>query len=170
MRTVYFVAVAIAGLLSLSAQAWCQGAQYGRSESNAAVYLPDDRVSPGAIRTTDAGEICAKTFRTAKYRKTTASTKKKVYAEYGVTPNKGICKGGCEVDHRVPLELGGEDVIENLWPQPSEPAPGFHQKDILENWLKHSVCIDKTMTLKQAQKALLGDWFAAYEQMPAGKR
>lgn len=127
-----------------------------------AVYLPDDSVTPGIIRTSDQSEICDPAFRTAPFRKTTQSTKNKVYIEYGVEPNKGICAGGCEIDHRVPLELGGLDDIRDLWPQPSRPVPGFHQKDIFENFLKHSVCIDKTMTLKEAQAALLGDWYAEY--------
>lgn len=160
------LAIALACQFLLAGWGCAQTARYERSEANRAVYLPDGGISPGAIRTSDEKQICGKKFRTAPYRKTTDSTKKKVYAEYGVEPNKGICKGGCEVDHRVPLELGGEDAIENLWPQPSEPAPGFHQKDILENYLKHAVCIEKTMTLAQAQKALLGDWFEAYEKMP----
>jgi hypothetical protein len=155
-----------AALLCVSGQASAQQAKYERSEANAAVYLPDDRVTPGAVRTSDASEICAKSFRTAPFRKTTAKMKKTAYALYGVKPNAGICKGGCEVDHRLPLELGGDDVQANLWPQPSRPVPGFHQKDILENYLKHAVCIDKTLTLKQAQAQLLGDWYKAFEKMP----
>lgn len=126
------------------------------------VYLPDDSVTPGVIRTSDQSAICDKDFRTAPFRKTTQSMKDHVYTAYGVERNKGVCAGGCEVDHRVPLELGGLDDIRNLWPEPSRPVPGFHQKDILENYLKHSVCIDQTMTLKQAQAALMGDWYKAY--------
>ncbi len=126
------------------------------------VYLPDDSVTPGVIRTTDQSEICSPKFRTAPFRLTTTAMKNEVYKEYGVTRNKGICKGGCEVDHRVPLELGGKDDIGNLWPQPSQPAPGFHEKDKLENALKKAVCKDKTMTLAEAQKQLMGDWYQAY--------
>jgi hypothetical protein len=153
-------------LLCAPAVMCAQTAKYAHSEKNAAVYLPDDRVTPGTVRTSDANEICAKTFRTAPFRNTTEKMKNDAYKAYGVERNKGVCKGGCEVDHRLPLELGGNDVQENLWPQPSQPVPGFHQKDILENYLKHAVCIDKTMTLKQAQSALLGDWYDAYQKMP----
>jgi hypothetical protein len=140
-------------------------AHYGR---HGRVYLPDDSVSPGVIRTTDQNEICNPKFRTAPFRLTTQAMKNAVYREYGVQPNKGICvskkknTSGCEVDHRVPLELGGLDDIHNLWPQPSVPAPGYHEKDKLENWLKRRVCVDKKISLADAQKALMGDWYDAY--------
>lgn len=132
------------------------------------VYLPDDSVTPGVIRTTDQSEICDPAFRTKPYRLTTQAMKNEAYREYGVERMKGVCIGGCEVDHRIPLELGGLDDIKNLWPQPSRPVPGFHQKDILENYLKHSVCIDKTMTLKQAQAVLQGDWYVGYMKAHLG--
>lgn len=153
--------IVVAALLALDLAA-ATGAKYGHSTKNEQVLLPDDVFTPGLIRSTDDSEICDPKFRTKPFRKTTQSTKNKVYAEYGVEPNKGICKGGCEVDHRVPLELGGMDDIRNLWPQPSQPVPGFHQKDILENWLKRQVCKEHTMTLKQAQEALMRDWYQGY--------
>ena len=133
------------------------------------VYLPDDTVTPGVIRTTNQSEICDPKFRTAPYRLTTQAMKNEVYKEYGVERNKDVCLGGCEVDHRVPLELGGLDDIRNLWPQPSQPKPGFHEKDKLENWLREQVCIEKKMLLTDAQKALIGDWFSAYEKIPTGE-
>lgn len=137
------------------------GGAYGHS---GAVLLPNPAMTPGVVRTTDAKAICAASFRTAKYRHTTASTKKAVYREYGATPNKGICAGGCEVDHLIPLELGGADDIKNLWPQPSQPAPGFHEKDKLENYLHRQVCAGN-MPLVQAQTALVVDWYKAYVQL-----
>lgn len=143
-----------------------QQAGYGRSEANAAVFLPDGQETPGVIRTRDAGEICAKSFRTKPFRKTTAKMKASVYRAYGVAPRKGICRGGCEVDHLVPLELGGLDDVKNLWPQPSKPRPGFHEKDKLENYLHREVCAGR-MLLPDAQKALMGDWYATFEEMPA---
>ena len=128
------------------------------------IALPNVQLTPGAIRTTDSKEICASTFRTAPFRHTTQSTKNKVYAEYGVAPNRGLCKGGCEVDHLIPLELGGLDDIRDLWPQPSQPTPGFHEKDKLENYLHRQVC-DGKVSLADAQAALRIDWYAAYLQM-----
>jgi hypothetical protein len=151
----------LAALVFLCATpAFAQTAHYGHHGN---VVLPDDKVTPGVIRTTDASEICAPSFRTKPFRLTTQAMKNQVYKAYGVERNKGMCKGGCEVDHRVPLELGGLDDVKNLWPQPSQPAPGFHEKDKLENALKRAVCTDKKMTLKQAQDALRGDWYEAFK-------
>ena len=130
-------------------------------------FLPDPVVTPGVIRTTDASEICDPKFRTAPFRLTTQKMKNTVYVEYGVERNKGFCLGGCEVDHLVPLELGGLDDVKNLWPQPSQPTPGFHEKDKLENYLRHHVCIEKDIKLADAQKALQGDWYASYQKMVA---
>jgi hypothetical protein len=44
------------------------------------------------------------------------------------------------LDHLVPLEMGGADTIENIWPQ-CGPVGGtlrqryFKQKDVVENYL-----------------------------------
>jgi hypothetical protein len=122
------------------------------------VVLPDPGVTPGAARTTDAKEICAEGFRTGPFRKTTRATKAQAYEEYGVEPNKGMCAGGCEVDHLIPLFDGGEDVLANLWPQPSKGI-GFHQKDVLEVALHRMVCAGK-ITLPEAQRCIAENWWA----------
>lgn len=95
--------------------------------------------------------------------------KNEVYAEYGVERDKGICKGGCEIDHLVSLEIGGADAVKNLWPQPSQPKPGFHEKDILENWLHAQVCSGK-MDLAEAQATIRTDWYAEYLEMQKEKQ
>jgi len=124
--------------------------------------LPDARCTPGAIRTTDARAICAPTFRTGPYRHTTASTKRRVFAEYGITHHR---PGQYEVDHLIPLELGGADVIANLWPEAALPIPGFHQKDKLENYLCREVCAGR-ITLPVAQRCLSDNWLTCAHQLP----
>ena len=57
-----------------------------------------------------------------------------VYAEYGVIYPQA--PGAFEVDHFIPLEIGGSNDLTNLWPEPAAPTPGFHQKDQFEN-LEH---------------------------------
>jgi hypothetical protein len=94
--------------------------------------------------------------------------KNETYAAYGVERNKGICAGGCEVDHLISLEIGGADDIENLWPQPSQPRPGYREKDVLENWLHKQVCTGK-MSLAEAQQGIVLDWYGLYLKMKRAK-
>lgn len=123
--------------------------------------LPDPKLTPGAIRTSDATEICAKSFRTKKYRKTTQLMKKQVCTNYHITVKCPNAKT-MEIDHDLPLELGGQDNMNNLWPQ---MAPEFHKKDVLENKLHHLVCIDKSMTLPAAQSCIISDWAICYRKI-----
>ena len=46
----------------------------------------------------------------------------------------------CELDHLVPLELGGADTLDNIWPQCGPNGVGLHEryfklKDMVENYL-----------------------------------
>jgi len=142
--------------------------------------LADPKLTPGKIRhELDTRAVC-----TTKWGKdervVTEEMKKQVYAEYHLVPNKGACKpiphknkkgetvipkSGCEIDHRVSRELAGADDMANLWAQPylTPQQPGAYAKDRLENFLHRQVCSGK-LTLKQAQDALLGDWYAAYQK------
>lgn len=69
-----------------------------------------------------------------------------------------------ELDHLIPLELGGSDAIENLWPQAAVPSPGFHEKDKVEIYLKQRVCTGK-MSLAEAQRSIATNWIQVYKDM-----
>lgn len=130
--------------------------------------LPNHRLTPGVIRVTGAAgqkEICAAGFRTGPFRLTTAAMKKQVCAEYHVT--RCPKQGEMEIDHLVPLELGGKDDVRNLWVQFAKYAdgsPGFHVKDQLENELHRRVC-KEGMPLPDAQKCLQGNWIRCYKKL-----
>jgi hypothetical protein len=62
------------------------------------------------------------------------------------------------------LELGGSNDLKNLWPEPAEPRPGFHEKDRVENYLHRQVCSGR-MSLADAQKQIQTDWLAVYEKI-----
>jgi hypothetical protein len=72
-----------------------------------------------------------------------------------VTLRSGPC---CEFDHLVSREIGGADVVENLWPQPWTEAK---KKDQPENLLHKLVC-DGKVPLKTVQAAIASDWAKAY--------
>jgi hypothetical protein len=83
-----------------------------------------------------------------------------VFAAYGVPYPEP--SGAYELDHLIPLELGGDNSDRNLWPEPSQPTPGYHQKDQLENRLHDLVC-SGNLDLSKAQTAIATDWKAAYQ-------
>jgi hypothetical protein len=85
-----------------------------------------------------------------------------VYAEYGITERN---PGDFEVDHLVPLELGGSNDIANLWPEAAAPPPGFHQKDQVENYLHDQVC-SGSMNLLDAQRAIATNWLDVFQRLP----
>jgi hypothetical protein len=73
-----------------------------------------------------------------------------------------------ELDHLIPLELGGcPDCPTNLWMEPWS-SPGAHEKDAVENYLHREVCSDR-LSLGEAQKLIAGDWFAVYKSLQSEK-
>src|SRR6185369_8516238 len=95
--------------------------------------LPDHACSPGAVFDTATREIICVAGYTKTVRSVSTSVKKKIYAEYGIT--YPVPFGSYEVDHLIPLELGGSNDKANLFPEAADPAPGFKEKDLVENYL-----------------------------------
>jgi hypothetical protein len=93
-------------------------------------------------------------------RHTSGKLKALIYREYGLNRSGG----NYEIDHLIPLELGGADVRENLWPESWDTQPwNAHVKDRLERYLHQGVCFDP-MPLQQAQREIAKDWIAAYQK------
>ncbi len=119
--------------------------------------LPDPSCTPGAAMGITTTEVC--TTGTKGRRAVTTEMKHQVYASYGLTPQP---EGTYEVDHFIPLELGGSNDLANLWPEAANPKPGFREKDCVENYLHAQVCTTKTMTLAEAQRAISTNWLDVY--------
>ena len=85
-----------------------------------------------------------------------------VCTKYGIEQHS---PGQYEVDHLIPLELGGSNDIANLWPEAASPKSGFHEKDQVENYLHDQVC-SGAISLKDAQTQIATDWLAVYHRMP----
>jgi hypothetical protein len=102
---------------------------------------------------------------TRERRHVEASVHRQAFSEYGISYPEP--RGAFEVDHLIPLELGGDNVIENLWAEPASPKPGFHEKDLVENYLHKQVC-SGAMTLDAAQKVIATDWISVWRKMNGG--
>jgi hypothetical protein len=121
--------------------------------------LPDPRLTPGAVLTSDAAIVCqpgyAKTV-----RHTSGQLKHEIYAEYGIPPRAGHY----EIDHLIPLGIGGADVAANLWPQSYDTAPwNARVKDRLEDRLHAMVCVG-AVPIQQAQREIAVYWIGAYRK------
>ena len=124
--------------------------------------LPDPACTPGAVfPKATAEQICTPGY-SSKVRNVPSAVKDKVYAEYGITSHE---PGQYEVDHLVALELGGSNAIANLWPEPAEPRPGFHEKDKVEDYLHTQLC-DGKLSLQQVQVQIASDWVAVFKKLP----
>jgi hypothetical protein len=124
--------------------------------------MPDSACTPGAIfpdATKD--KICVPGY-SSQVRNVPDSVKNQAYAEYGITSHT---TGQYEVDHLISLELGGSNDIANLWPEPADPRPGFHEKDKVENYLHAQVC-NGSMPLQEAQAKIANDWLSVYQSLP----
>ena len=71
-----------------------------------------------------------------------------------------------EIDHLIPLCLGGGDDASNLWPQPRRtiaPTWNAEAKDRLEHRLCELVCSGQ-LDIGTAQQDIATDWIAAYRK------
>ncbi|MDE2167708.1 MAG: HNH endonuclease [Alphaproteobacteria bacterium] len=109
--------------------------------------------------TTDLSKICVPGY-TKTVRHTSGRLKHEIYVEYHIDPRSGHY----EIDHLIPLEVGGADVAANLWPESYDTRPWTaHVKDRLENCLHEQVCAGR-MPLDEVQKEIAGDWIEAYRK------
>lgn len=156
VRTVRAPCVFMLATLSL---AWSPASPTKVGDCHISGLLPDPACTPGAIATTDLHVVCRTSTRGR--RRVPRDVRRRVFAAYGMDPHQR--PGAYEIDHLIPLELGGSNGIANLWPQ---AAPGFHDKDRVEDSLHRRVC-SGNMTLDQAQRMMATDWAAI---QPLGKK
>ena len=129
-------------------------------KSSDGVLLPDLEATPGATLPVTINHLCTPGY-TKTVRHVTEEEKRHIYALYGAKVKPKVC---CEVDHLIPLELGGSNDLTNLWPQPYSPKPGAHEKDKVEGALHKEVCAGK-MKLQKAQQRISTDWYELYKEL-----
>lgn len=139
---------------------------------------PNLSLTPGAIDPRVTQDNIKVTICTSGYTATvrppisyTNKIKLQSMAQYKFT---GI-PGDYELDHLISLELGGAPSDpNNLWPEKyailnTPGALGARQKDRVETYLHSQVC-NGSMTLAEAQKQIVNDWYAVYTKISAASQ
>lgn len=145
--------------------------------------VPDPNCTPGGINPSVSESTLtdpAWTTKCIRNCESSESLKHITYGWYSLTnpPNNSGATQVCELDHVVPLELGGADGLGNIWPQcgPDNAALQeryFKQKDKVENYLNDAVR-KGSLPLADVQRGIAQDWTqyvpAAEQYCAAGGR
>ena len=110
--------------------------------------LPNPKLTPGkaAESDKDRGGV-------------TTAMEQKVFARYRLPWSR---RPQFKIDHLIPLELGGADSLDNLWPQSIRAKPyGTDRKELLTEVLLARIA-KKQITLAQAQEQISKDWIDAF--------
>lgn len=186
MRRVLAVGALFAALLISTAPAALAGGDpNGGSSSDGSAHhddsaschlrgkLPDPKCTPGSVndavkQDTIKDTICKPGWATKARpsRSVMGHLKTQVMKSYGISDS---ARPTTEADHLIPLSLGGNSAVTNVWPEPSDiPHAGFRNtKDKLEAQLNSAVCSGK-VKLAAAQSAVAGDWTTALHKLGIG--
>lgn len=159
MRAVLVVVLALAVLgwpAPTAVASTCQ-AHDGLPDSSCTPGERDARVTQATISTTICVKGWAKSVRPPK--NVTDQIKRERMAAYGLSDPAG----SYELDHLIPIELGGASTVANLWPQPWDGPLGAHTKDRLEDRLHSLVCSGR-LALGAAQQQFSVDWVNAFHE------
>jgi hypothetical protein len=110
--------------------------------------LPNPKLTPGRIAQTDKDRSGV-----------TVEMEQKVFARYRLP---WASRAAFKIDHLIPLELGGADTIDNLWPQRLRARPyGPDRKELLTEVLLQRIA-RRQITLEEAQEQIRRDWIDAF--------
>jgi hypothetical protein len=110
--------------------------------------MPNAKLTPGKVAQ-----------RAKDRRGVTEAMERKVFRRYRIPWSRRM---EFKIDHLIPVELGGADTIDNLWPQSLRIRPyGAERKEFLTQHLHARVLAGK-MTLAQAQAEISEDWIGCF--------
>lgn len=110
--------------------------------------LPNPKLTPGRVASGDEDR-----------RGVTSQMERNVFARYRLPWSR---RAQFKIDHLIPLELGGADSIDNLWPQSLRTKPyGAGRKELLTEVLQSRIA-KRQITLAQAQEQIRTDWIDAF--------
>ncbi|MEY2550219.1 MAG: hypothetical protein QOG12_363 [Verrucomicrobiota bacterium] len=110
--------------------------------------LPNPKLTPGRVANRDKDRAGV-----------TLAMEQKVFARYRLP---WASRPAFKIDHLIPVELGGADTIDNLWPQSLRARPyGAERKELLAEVFRLKIARGQ-MTLAQAQEQIGNDWIDAF--------
>lgn len=115
----------------------------------------DPRVTPDNIRSTICRRGYTKSVRPSK--DASHRLKIRVTKAYGIS---AVPFSTIELDHLIPLSLGGSSADSNLWPQFRTGPANAKDKDAIADSLNRKVCSGR-VGLRQAQDAMATNWRTA---------
>lgn len=127
-------------------------------------YLPDPKLTPGDSLSVSKDDLCKAGYKSSADDLTIA-VKRGVFDRYVMSPTDV----GYNVDHLIPIGLGGSDSVKNLWPQPLAGEWNYHMKNRLEKKLRKMVCSGE-LKLEYAQREIAADWVSAYRKYIVEKK
>jgi hypothetical protein len=105
-------------------------------------------------------DICTPGY-SKKVRAVTDALRDQAFKKHGIMSYQ---RGEYQLDHLIPLSLGGSNSIKNLWPLPKNTSPwNARAKDALEVRLHKLVCSGQ-VDLETAQHAIAADWIEAHRK------
>lgn len=147
------------GLLALHDPAEVTGTLTGPCRTRDHGLLPDPSCTPGAIdpavTQANIGSTICRAGYTDSVRPPESQTE--AFKWHVAEPAYGQHDVSGELDHLVPLELGGDNDARNLWVEAGRIP---NAKDAVENALNHAVC-DGQITLRAAQQEIARNWIKA---------
>jgi hypothetical protein len=122
--------------------------------------LPDPKLTRGDVFDVTIQDMCVTGY-SRTVRTVPRALRNQAYKNYGITSSN---PGDYQLDHLIPLSIGGSNSIRNLWPQSYTTMPWNAQvKDVLERRLHNLVCNGK-VDLQTAQHEIATDWIKAYQK------
>lgn len=112
----------------------------------------DPRVTPDNVGSTICRRGYAASVRPPK--EVTYRIKVRVTRDYGIGD---VPFAKLELDHLIPLSLGGSSEVTNLWPQFRAGPHNVDDKDAVAERLNRDVCRGH-LGLREAQEAIARDW------------
>ena len=122
--------------------------------------LPNPQLTPGDTLDVTLADI-RETGYSSRVRNVPVGVKREVYASYGI---QTWGRGMYEVDHLIPLCIGGSNSKKNLWPQSCLTEPwNARVKNRLERRLL-SLVRKGSVDLHTAQQDIARNWIEAYKK------